>query len=105
MKRTIEGGVGSTPLEGQARLRPSASCLWRSFADEVLLLGPDSQVRALSGTAAAVWSLLEDVATRQELVDRLATAYGTSPEVIEADVAGLLGELTRLGFVEEEADG
>lgn len=87
------------------RYRRSATCLWRSFGEEVLLARPDSDFRALSGTAAHVWSLLEEPQSPEEVADALAPAYRAPRDVVGRDVAALLGELVHLGYVDEVVDG
>ena len=74
---------------------------WRRSIDAVVLqaAGADEPV-ALPGTAAAVWDLLAEPATVDELVATLAEVYGESPDAIVDDVTGLLERLTALGAVE-----
>lgn len=50
--------------------------------------------------AAAVWKLLASARSSDELVDELIGQFDVERPDCEADVAHLLGELTRLGLVE-----
>ena len=54
----------------------------------------------LPGTAAAVWSLLAEPATLDELVDALAEVYGGDRAVIARDVDDLLDRLRALAVIE-----
>ncbi len=63
---------------------------------------PDSDdFDRLSGTAAAVWRLLEEPRTVAELVGTLGARYGSPPAEIERDARALLQELVCRGHVEE----
>ena len=61
--------------------------LWRRSLDAVILLpvGADEPI-TLPGTGAAVWDLLEEPASLDELVATLAEAYEEDPAVVEHDV-------------------
>jgi type IV secretory pathway TrbD component len=87
-------------MTGQ-RYRRSPAALHRTVGHEVLLAGADREsFDVLPGTAASVWTLLEKSATLPELSDELARTYGTPVERIVADVAPLLDELVRRGWLE-----
>jgi hypothetical protein len=87
-------------MTGQ-RYRRSSAALHRTVGHEVLLAGADREgFDALPGTAASVWTLLEEPATLPELSDELARTYGRPVERIAADVEPLLDELVRRGWLE-----
>jgi hypothetical protein len=92
-------------LHGHLLYRRSENCLWRSFADEVLLWGRDSDFRTLVGTAAHVWSLLSEPMSPEEIAAHLALVYRAPPEVITGDVVTLLRELESLGYIDEVSHG
>ena len=102
MNEAVDPGLAT--LDGYVLYRRSATCLWRSFGDEVLISGPDAQFRALAGTGAVVWRLLQAPMSGQEIVATLAEAYRSAPEVVARDVMALLGELARLGYIDEVSD-
>jgi hypothetical protein len=79
--------------------------LWRRSLDAVVLLpvGHDD-VLTLAGTGPAVWELLAEWRTVENLVEVLATAYGAHAEVVEADLTPLLAQLRVSGVVEETAE-
>jgi hypothetical protein len=83
--------------------------LWRRAVDAVVLLpvGADDPV-LLPGTGAAVWELLEQPATLDELLAALREVYGTDAAdraSAAADVVALLDRLVGLGAVEVDPDG
>ncbi|MGH2554331.1 MAG: PqqD family protein [Actinomycetota bacterium] len=84
------------------RLRQSPSTPWRRVGDEILLAPPSrDDFDQLSGTAAVVWSVLEEPCSREELVTELAEMYSIPPEGIVADVGTLLADLLQRGVIEE----
>jgi hypothetical protein len=97
--------AGAPQLDGYVRVRRSENCLWRSFADEVVLWGRDSDFRTLVGTAAHVWSLLSEPMSPEEIAAHLALVYRAPPEVITGDVVTLLRELESLGYIVEVSHG
>ena len=90
---------------GEARLRRRPDVLWRRSLDSVVLLpvrGGD--VLTLAGTGPAVWELLAEWRTLENLVEVLASAYGAPTEVVEADLTPLLADLRASGVLEETAE-
>lgn len=59
---------------------------------------------ALRGTAAVIWRALDQPITIADLVRELADVYGAAPEVVEADVEGLVDGLARIEAVQVFAD-
>jgi len=53
----------------------------------------------LAGSAAAVWGLLDEPRTLDELAEQLADAYDAEPARIAADVKPLLTQLAESHFV------
>jgi Coenzyme PQQ synthesis protein D (PqqD) len=83
------------------RYARSATTLWRSVGPESLLTAPGrEEVDALSETAAAVWDLLTEPRTLDDLVRRLSERYRAPRGMMEPDVRSLLDQLVARGWVE-----
>lgn len=83
------------------RYRRAAGVPSRTVADRVILARPDrDDFDALTGSAVAVWNLLQEPRTVAELVETLAWAYRTPRGQIERDVAALLRDLLERGVIE-----
>ncbi|HYT79995.1 MAG TPA: PqqD family protein [Actinomycetota bacterium] len=91
-----------------SRLARSLSIPWRRIGEDIILApaGRDDFDR-LSGTAAAVWSVLETPCSPEDLVNELAEMYAVSAEGIGTDVRALVSDLMERGAIEElsETDG
>jgi hypothetical protein len=88
-----------------ARIRRRPDVLWRRSLDAVVLLpvrGDD--VLTLAGSGPAVWELLAEWRTVENLVEVLAAAYGASGELVAADLDPLLADLRASGVLEETAE-
>jgi hypothetical protein len=87
--------------------RRSRKALHRRVGGDILLATPEREdFDSLSGTASAAWELLESPKGLDELANELALAYGMRPQSIVSDVAALLLDLRRRGWIEEvENDG
>ncbi len=84
------------------RYRRSPAVLFREAAGDVLLARPGKAgVDLLSGTAGAVWRLLDRPRSLPELSAELGDRYGVAPATVGRDVEPLLGELVRRQMVEE----
>jgi hypothetical protein len=89
-----------------SRFERCQAVFFRTIGQEVILAVPDeSGFTHLSGTAFAVWHLLEVPRSLSELVGVLAESYGERRETVNADVRSLLDELVRRGLVEKVAQG
>lgn len=87
------------------RYRRSPDALFRRVGEEILLARPDREdFVALSATAAATWSLLEDPRSLSELVQLLATSYAVPAASIASDVEVLLRDLRLRGWIEHVAE-
>lgn len=87
------------------RLRRRPDVLWRRSLDAVVLLptGADDVI-TLAGTGPALWELLAEWRTAEDLVEILAAAFGAEVGAVAADVAPLLTELEIRRVVETAAD-
>lgn len=56
----------------------------------------------LTGTAAAIWALIDGEATVEQIVGELAAIYGAEPGEIRGDVEQALADFAELGIVERE---
>lgn len=65
---------------------------------DVLLLPPGADaVLRLNSSGAAVWELLEQPQTPEQLVAALAAAFDAPPARVREDIAPLLAQLTAAG--------
>jgi hypothetical protein len=89
--------------EGLFRRSPEA--LYRRVGGDIILATPQRQdFDSLSGTASATWELLDSPKKLDELVKQLAIEYRMQPHSIVSDVAALLLDLLRKGWIEEVGD-
>ncbi len=67
---------------------------------EVALLNlKDGTFFSLTGTAAAIWPLIDGTRDRAALLASLAAAYGAKPDTIATDLDGFLAQLAGAGFL------
>ena len=87
------------------RWRRRPDVLWRRSLDAVVLLpAAADDVITLAGTGPAVWEVLAEWRTVDDVVGIMAAAYGTSPEVVATDLAPLLADLEAKGVLQTAAD-
>ncbi len=85
--------------------RRSPEALYRRVGGDILLGTPGrEEFDTLSATGSATWDLLETPRDLAELVDLLASDYDVPPQSIISDVASLLLELHRRGWIQEVED-
>jgi hypothetical protein len=73
----------------------------RIVGTDVIVAPPDEpDVLLLSGTGSAVWLLLEEPRTVDELVGELAEQFAASPSEIRQAVAGFVEQLSSRGVVD-----
>ena len=89
-------------------LRQSSSVVARQIADQWLLIplhatGADLQkVYLLNDTSAAIWRLLEQPRSFEELLRALQAEYAAPEEVIRQDAKEFVEDLMQRGFVVPE---
>jgi Coenzyme PQQ synthesis protein D (PqqD) len=87
------------------RIRRRPGVLWRRSLDAVVLLPPGTpDVITLAGTGPAMWQLLAEWRSEDELAEVLAAAYGSSPDVVARDLGPALRALDAAGALESAAD-
>ena len=87
------------------RWRRRPDVLWRRSLDTVLLLPAATEdVVTLAGTGPAVWELLAEWRTLDDLAGILAGAFESTPEVVMADLVPLLAEFEVQGVVQTASD-
>lgn len=85
-----------------ARFRQRRSVLMRNIGDEVCAVAPESEdFHSMSGTALALWGLLEVPRTVPELVRIASAIYSTEPERIASDIDPWVDDLVAKGLIEE----
>jgi PqqD family protein of HPr-rel-A system len=68
--------------------------------DEVLVVDPRTrEVHLLNVTATRIWDLLEAPRTSDEIATALAEEFDAPAEVLRADVAASIAELSAKGLV------
>jgi hypothetical protein len=83
------------------RVRRTPGAPFRQVGDEIIVAVPGrDEFDVLTGSAIAVWSLLDVPRTVAELVRVLARRYRAAPGVVERDVRALLDRLGSTGTVE-----
>jgi hypothetical protein len=86
--------------EGVFRRSPKA--LFRRVGGDIILATAGREdFDSLSSTASAAWELLDKPKNLDELVKQLALEYRMEAHSIVSDVAALLLDLLRRGWVEE----
>lgn len=83
------------------RLRQAPAVLSRVVGDEVIVAARDrDDFESMSETAGAVWRLLDEPRSPQEVAEILGRTYDAAPEAISRDVERLLDDLMRRRLIE-----
>ena len=91
--------AGGTHL-GHGRLVRVEGVLSRRVATGVLVLAPSApDAVLLSGTGAALWDLLGEGSSLDEVIGALAESYGVDAEVVAVDLGPTVAELLDRGLV------
>jgi pyrroloquinoline quinone biosynthesis protein D len=68
--------------------------------DETVVMSLDSgDFFSLTGTARAIWALLDGTRDRAALLAALSSEYGVEPAAVASEVDAFLAELTAAGLV------
>lgn|GEM_PF-977385 len=93
----------NTPLINfeASRIRRQKGVKFREVGDEIFLVHPDGeQIHNLNSMAAALWRLLGQPITGQEMANVVQTAFPIMAMTkVEEDVKRILTELLERGFV------
>lgn len=80
--------------------------LWRRTSGAILLLPADEgEVFQLLGTGIELWAILAEPVTLDQAARALASQFGASPEVVVADISGVLADLVVRGAVVCDPEG
>lgn len=83
-----------------ALTKDSARFVATEIDDETVVMSLDSgDFFSLTGTARAIWALLDGVSDRDALLASLASEYGAAPATIADEVDAFLAELIAAGLV------
>ena len=77
--------------------------LCRTAPGYLALMTPDGAPSEIFGPGAEVWSLLEQPAEIDALVDAMASTYSADRDVVTGDVQRLLEQLLADGYVDRIA--
>jgi hypothetical protein len=89
--------------EGIFRRSPNA--LFRRVGGDIILAAPGrEEFDSLSSTASTAWELLDTPKDLDTLVKQLALEYRMEEHSIVSDVASLVLDLLRRGWIEEVED-
>lgn len=81
-------------------LRRVSSLPFQKMNDEVLVVDPRTrEVHLLNATATRIWDLLESPRTPDQISAALEEEFDAPAEVLRADVAASLAELSAKGLV------
>lgn len=96
-------------IKRDAAYGPSGDIVAREIEGEVVIVPLASGVGDMEGelytlneTGRAIWRKLDGTKKVREIVAELSEEFETPPEVLEADVAGLLAELLKRKMVVEK---
>jgi hypothetical protein len=81
-------------------VRRRRDVLWRSVDGYLAVSTVGGEALAASGPAAAIWELLDDWTTIEELSGQLATRHGADLDEVRSDVAAFVGRLIDGGYAE-----
>ncbi len=82
---------------------PSPHVVETEVDGDVCLYDPFSErVAVLNATASDVWRLADGTYTIAEIIDLLASSYGTQPTSIAPDIEAVVTEFVEAGFLAQE---
>ena len=86
-------------MQREVRWARATSVLWRSVLDDIVLLAPGADQPFVLSGGRALWELLADPFSPQELADRLAGTGGDVPPTIRTQLDPLLADLADRGVI------
>lgn len=82
------------------RYRRSPHAVWRASASFLVAAVPPHPPTRVGGSASAVWALLAEPSSVDDVVQLLVAATGAPRDQVHSDVAALVADLLPLGLVE-----
>lgn len=84
----------------RALVKQTSSFSETAIDDEVVLLNlDDGTFFSLTGTAAAIWSLIDGTRNHAAILALLASTYDETPETIGPELDAFLAQLMAAGFL------
>ena len=88
-------------MNSQTILKRTNKALASAIDDEVVMFDADAgKYYGLNSVAAAVWNMLEEPATIEEICDQLTKEYDVGKEKCMDEVLGFLPDLQEKGLIE-----
>lgn len=88
-------------MNSQTRIKRTNKALASEIDDEVVMFDADAgKYYGLNSVAAAVWNMLEEPASIEEICDQLTREYDVEKETCMDEVLGFLPELQKKGLIE-----
>lgn len=90
------------------KLKRNSELIMRNIAGETVLIPTGSMVGqfngliSLNGPAAFIWEQMENVSSREELVQKMLERYDVDEKTAQSDVNGFLDTAIHVGFAAEE---
>ena len=95
--------VGPKAAEGPKRLRISGDAHFVRLEEQIVVADMRSgHYLGLDGVGARVWDLIDQGATRDDMINRLSAEYDVAIDVLVKDVEQLIQDLIRRRLVELE---
>jgi hypothetical protein len=93
-------------LDGDTRLRVAERNVWSELGDEVVILDLESSsYLGLDEVAAAIWNLLAEPRTVDELEEYLLATYDVDRAKLREDLDPFLEQLIERGLVVRDEEG
>lgn len=91
---------------GQRQFKQHPDAAFREVGQDIFLVHPDGEaIYNLNPTAAAIWRLMEQGLSVDEMADVIAAAYPVmSMDRIRSDIEAVLAELVDQGFARTDSD-
>lgn len=97
---TAGAGAAEPSFEDGQRLTVADDVLSRRIGDETVILRLDTEEYfGLNGVGTRLWDLLDEGTTFDRAVTLLAADYQVDPDLLQADVRVVLGDLMESGLV------
>jgi Coenzyme PQQ synthesis protein D (PqqD) len=89
-------------MSSSSPVQRATGVLWREGEFGVVVLAAGSrEPKTLAGTGRALWHALARPMAPAALAAELAAEFGVDPARVEADIAPVLAELSRIGALDQ----